>query len=246
MDDRRRPLLNLVAVLLLAAQAVNVAPALAAAAPPAVDVAATTPGSALVTRAQGLYREARYDEAVGALMGPILRKELAGQELIEARLVLARCYVKKGILPRAKEHFAAILAIDPAYTLDRSRVDADELAVFTEVKGVPAAAPPAAAPGKPAATPGKPAATPGKPAVTPGKETPPAVEPAQPQLHKPETAAAGPQKESWIKRNKFLAIGLLVGGGVAVGLAAGGGGGGGETPPLPGTLPGFPSVPGRP
>ena len=234
MDARRRPFTRIFAILLLAAQAVNVAPALAAATP--VKPAATASSSSgLVTRAQGLYRDARYDEAVGALMGPILRKELAGRDLIEARLVLARCYVKKGILPRAKEHFGAILAIDPAFTLDRSRVDADELTVFNEVKGVPAAAPSTTKPA-PAA----------KPSTPPAKEAPPATEPAQPQLHKPAAETAGAQKESWFKKNKFLAIGLLVGGGVAVGLAAGGGGGGGETPPLPGTLPGFPSVPSRP
>lgn len=245
MDDRRRPLIRIFTVLLLAAQAVNVAPALAAA--PAVSLAATAAsGSGLVTRAQGLYRDARYDEAVGLLAGPILRKELAGQELIEARLVLARCYVKKGILPRAKEHFGAILAIDPAFTLDRTRVEADELAVFNEVKGVSAApAKPASAPAKDTPPVTKPA-TPAKPATPPAKEPPPVVAPAQPQLHKPEVGTAGAPKESWLKRNKFLAIGLVVGGGVAVGLAAGGGGGGGGTPPGPTTLPGFPSVPSRP
>ena len=237
MDDRRRPLLQLVAVLLLAAQVANVAPALAAPAP-AKPAATSTSGSGLVARAQGFYREARYDEAVGLLMGPILRKELAGQELIEARLVLARCYVKKGIMPRAKEHFGAILAVDPAFALDRSRVDADELAVFNEVKGVPATPPPAATAGKPATPAGKNAPPAGK--------TPPATEPGQPQLHKPDAAVAGTQKESWLKNNKFLAIGLVVGGGVAVGLAAGGGGGGSSTPPGPTALPGFPSVPGRP
>jgi len=234
MDARRRPLLQLTTSMLLVAQLANAAPALAAPAPAAAGTSATA-GSGLVIRAQGFYREARYDEAVGLLMGPVLRKELAGQELIDARLVLARCYVKKGIMPRAKEHFGAILAVDPAFTLDRSRVDADELAVFNEVKGVPAAAPPATKPA-PAA----------KPSTPPVKETPPATEPGQPQLHKPETAAAGPQKESWIKKNKFLAIGLVVGGGVVVGLAAGGGGGGGSTPPGPTLLPGFPSVPNRP
>lgn len=230
MDDRRRPLVQALAILLLAAQAVNVAPALAAPAP-AKPAATAAKSSGLVTRAQGLYREARYDEAVGVLAGPVLRKELAGQELIEARLVLARCYVKKGILPRAKEHFGAILAIDPAFTLDRSRADAEELAVFNEVKGVPATPPPAATPAKPA---------PG------GKDAPPAAQPATPTLHKPEAAASGPQKESWLKRNKFLAIGLVVGGGVVAGLAAGGGGGGDGTPPGPTALPGFPAVPTRP
>jgi len=230
MDDRRRPLMQALAILLLAAQAVNVAPALAAPAPakPAATAAKSSP---LVTRAQGLYREARYDEAVGVLAGPVLRKELSGQDLIEARLVLARCYVKKGILPRAKEHFGAILALDPAFTLDRSRADAEELAVFNEVKGVPATAPPVATPAKPA---------PG------GKDAPPTTEPAAPTLHRPEAAAAGPQKESWLKKNKFLAIGLVVGGGVVAGLAAGGGGGGGGNPPGPSQLPGFPATPTRP
>ncbi|MCC6348544.1 MAG: hypothetical protein IT347_03005 [Candidatus Eisenbacteria bacterium] len=235
MDDRRRPLMQLVAVLLLTAQLANAAPALAAPAPAAAGSSAAS-ASSLVIRAQGFYREARYDEAIGLLAGPVLRKELSGQTLIDARLVLARCYVKKGILPRAKTHFEAILALDPAFTLDRTRADADEIAVFNEVKGV--VAPPAAT--RPQ--------TPVKPA-SPGKEPPakaPATEPATPQLHKPVTEAPAGQKESWLKRNKYLAIGLIVGGGVAIGVAAGGGGGGGSTPPGPQALPGFPGVPARP
>lgn len=240
MDDRRRPLMQVVAALLLAAQVANAAPALSAPAPAAAGASATA-ASGLVIRAQGFYREARYDEAVGLLAGPVLRKELTGQELIDARLVLARCYVKKGILPRAKEHFGAILALDPAYTLDRTRVDADELAVFNEVKGA-APAPVASKPAAPATKPATPAKEP--PASKPA--TPPATEPAPPQLHKPATEEPAAQKESWLKKNKYLAIGLLVGGGVAVGLAAGGGGGGGGTPPGPTPLPGFPGVPTRP
>lgn len=231
MDDRRRSLLRATTLLLLAAQLANVAPALAAPAP-AAPAATTAKASGLVTRAQGLYREARYDEAIGTLAGPVLRKELAGQDLVEARLVLARCYVKKGIVPRAKEHFAAILAIDPDFTLDRSRVDADELEVFSEVKGVPAST-------------GKPAPPAAKPA-TPETPAPPASpEPAQPTLHKPSTDMPGAQKESWLSRNRYLALGLLVGGGVAAGFAMGGGGGS-STPPGPPPLPGFPAVPTRP
>lgn len=232
MDVRRRSLLRATSALLLAAQFANVAPALAAPAPAKPAAAAAPKSSALVTRAQGFYREARYDEAVGLLAGPILRKELAGADLVDARLVLARCYVKKGILPRAKEHFAAILVIDPGFTLDKTRVDADELAVFHDVKGLPEP-PPAAAADKP-----------GTPA---GRTPPPATgEPATPQLHKPDTGAPGSQGQGWLARNKFLALGLVVGGGVAAGLALGGGGGGSTQPPGPATLPGFPSVPNRP
>jgi hypothetical protein len=230
MDDRRRSLLRTTSALLLLSQLAGATPALAATAPAKPAATAAKPAG-LVPRAQGYYREARYDEAVGLLAGPVMRKELAGQELIEARLVLARCYVKKGIIPRAKEHFAAILAIDPAYTLDKSRVDADELAVFNEVKGVPAvAAPPAVAAGKPA---------------TPEGKTPPApTAAAQPPLHKPETEAAGAQKQSWFSKNKYLALGILVGTGVAVGVAMGGGGDDTSPPAGPATLQPFPQVPG--
>jgi len=259
MDDPRRSLLRPISALLLVTQLVSVAPVLAAAAP---ATTATAP-SGLVLRAQGYYRDARYDEAVGLLAGPVMRKEMAGQELIDARLVLARCYVKKGITPRAKEHFAAILAIDPAYTLTKTQADAEEMAVFNEVKSahgaaVPpgavaagkAAPPAAAAAGK--ATP--PAATTGKGATTDptaAKTTPPATPPpastapsaqAQPPMHKPETEAADTEKKGWLSRNKYLALGILAGTAVAVGVAASGGGG---SEPAAGTatLAGFPAVP---
>ncbi len=235
MDDRRRSLLRATSALLLAAQLVNVAPALAAPAPAGAATAAAKKNADLVARAQTMYDQARYDEAVGLLAGPVLRKEISGSELVAARLVLARCYVKKGILPRAKQHFEAILAIDPAFKLDRAKVDADELAVFNEVKGVPATPEPAPAPVK----------APPEAKAPPAKEPPPATGSAQPQLHKPEVPAASASGgQSWLAKNKYLALGLVVGGGVAAGLALGGGGGGSSTPPGPNPLPGFPSVPG--
>lgn len=260
MDDRRRSLLRPISALLLLSQLAGVTPVLAAAAPaqPATSAATST---GLVLRAQGYYRDARYDEAVGLLAGPVMRKELAGQELIDARVVLARCYVKKGITPRAKEHFGAILAINPSYTLSKSQADAEELAVFNEVKaaqasGVPPgavagkAAPPAAAATKGAATP--PAATTGKGATTDptAAKTPPATTApaaptaqAQPPLHKPETGAESGEKKGWLSRNKYLALGLLVGAGVAVGVAASGGGDDAATVSGTAVLPGFPGVP---
>ncbi len=228
MDERRRPLLRATTALLLATQLLNVAPVLAATAP--VKPAATASKNAsLIASARTFYEQARYDEAVGLLAGPVLRKEITGQELIEARLLLARCYVKKGILARAKQHFEAILAIDPSFTLDRTKVDADELAVFDEVKGVPSPPAPGEAAGKGTAPEGKAPATAG----------------SQPQLHKPVVASSGGSGQSWLSRNKYLAIGLVVGGGVAAGFAfSGGNGGGGGNPPGPTTLPGFPAVPG--
>ena len=262
MDEHRRSLLRPISALLLVSQLAGAAPALAATAPakPAATTAATY---GLVLRAQGYYRDARYDEAVGLLAGPVMRKELAGQELIDARVVLARCYVKKGITPRAKEHFGAILAIDPTYTLSKSQADAEELAVFNEVKAshgtaVPApavaaagkAAPPAAAAAKgtpPATTTGKGATTdPTAAKAAPPATTAPAAPSAQaqPPMHKPETEPSGGEKKSWLSRNKYLALGLLVGTGVAVGVAASGGGSDdGATATGTSALPGFPGVP---
>lgn len=227
MDDRRRSFLRTTSALLLLAQVASAAPALAAPAPaPAASTVAPRP-EVLVAKGLAYYREARYDEAVGLLSGPILRKELAGDELREARLVMARCYVKKGITTRAKEYFGAVIASDPTLTGEQAGLDAEELAVFNQVKGVPAT-PPATPSTKPA----------------PEAKTPPAAtEGEKPQLRKP-VVAAGPSQPGWFSRNKYLAIGLIVGGGVAVGLAAGGGGGGGSSPPPgPTVLPGFPAVP---
>jgi len=237
MDDRRRLALRTTSALLLLSQLASVAPAVAAVAPaPAKPAATAAKPSSLVSRAQGYYRDARYDEAVGLLAGPILRKELVGDELREARLVMARCYVKKGITPRAKEYFGAILAADPTFTAEQAKLDAEELAVFNSVKGVPAAAavvPPA---GKTT-----PAAKPAPEAKTPPAKT---GEP-QPALHKPAVESSAQSQPGWFSRNKYLAIGLAVGGAVAIGLAASsGGGGGGETPPVPTSLPEFPRVPG--
>jgi hypothetical protein len=218
------------ALLLLAAQLANATAVLAAAIPTKPVTAAARP-TALVSRAQGFYREARYDEAVGLLSGPILRKELSGDELREAHVVLARCYVKKGMLPRAKEHFAAILVADPAYVLDGKHADAEEQAVFNLVRGAQPA-PPATAAGKPAGPAGKPAANPAPP-----------VQPAQPQLHKPSIGPTTDSKPSWLSRNKYLAIAVVAGGGVVAGLALGGGGGG-TTPARVPNLAGFPAPPG--
>jgi hypothetical protein len=230
MDERRRSLLRTTSALLLIAQVAGTVPALAATAPakPATAPATAAKGTGLVPKAQAYYRDARYDEAVGLLAGPILRKELAGDELREARLVMARCYVKKGMTPRAKEYFGAVVTADPAYVPEKGKLDDEEMAVFNSVKGV--SAPQAAVP---------------PPAKTPDGKTPPAATtPAQPEMHKPDVAAAGSSQPSWLSRNKYLALGAVVVGGVAIGLAASSGGGDSSPTPGPTSLPGFPAVPG--
>lgn len=240
MDARHRPLLKLTSCVALAAQCIAAVPAWSAVAP-AKPAPATTPApavrkpaapvdaSALIARAQGFYKEGRYDEALGQLAGPIARKELTGDALREARIVLARCYVKKGMTPRAKDHFAAVLAADPAFVLDAKHADAEELAVFAQVKGVPSTPAPVAT--APEGIPGKNA---GAPADKPAKP--------KPDLGLPSASTAS-GRPSWLARNKYLALAVVAGGGLAVGLAGGGGGGSDGPAPKP-ALPGFPSPPG--
>ena len=87
-----------------------------------------------------MYAQARYDEAVTLLYGPISRGELKGEELRDGRILMARCYVKKGLPDRAKDLFAQVIADDPAFVLAATEADAEELAVFQSAKAPPLAA----------------------------------------------------------------------------------------------------------
>ncbi len=221
---------RIVAIVALAAQLASTMPA-AAVTPTtgAPGAPARAAGTTLIRRAQSLYAEARYDEAVTALYGPVSRGELKGSELRDARVLMARCYVKKGLTPRAKDLFAAVVAADPAFVLDASRADAEEVAVFQQVKPPAAAATPAPAPSKPHGPP-TPTAT----------NTPPAPRP------EPRRPNIGPVPESnggWLSRHKFLAATLAVGAGAGAVLIATSGGGGSSTPKGPDALPGFPPPP---
>ncbi len=221
------------ALLLVAAHCGSPLSALAAAAPaPARSGArATTPAykpPVLVSRALGLYQQARYDEAVTLLLGPVTRGEFKGADLREARIVLARCYVKKGLENRANEHFKAILAAEPAFELDATRADAEELAAFRAIK--PAASPEPVATAKPVGP---------EPAPATPREKTPAMKAAI-----PPASGAGDQK-GWLSSHKGLAILVAVAGGGAVAALAAGGGGGSSSGPAPAVVPDFPPPPNR-
>jgi len=99
--------------------------------------AGTTPthsGASLVSRAQGLYAQARYGEATTLLTGPVNRGELSGTTLRDARVLLGRCYVQTGNTARAKEYFAAVIADDPDFVLDKAKAGQDEIDVFNQAK----------------------------------------------------------------------------------------------------------------
>lgn len=227
----RRPIAALVLVAQCAGPVAAFAATEAAPKPATAKPATSKPAASarklpvVVTRALGLYQQDRFDEAVTLLTGPVSRGELQGADLREARIVLARCYVKKGLTNRANEHFSAILAAEPAFVLDAGKADAEELAVFQALKPAPVAA----------ATPGTPPATPGTPAP---REKTPAMKAALPPQQ-----ASGAAKKGWLASHKAVAVLLAVAGGGAVAALAGGGGDGATPiPPTP-TVPDFPPPP---
>lgn len=215
------------AALLVAAQLAGPVSAIAAAAPPRTSgsARATTARKphALVARALALYGQARYDDAVTTLLGPVSRAELQGADLRDARIVLARCYVKKGLSARAEEHFKAVLAADPSFELASPQADAEEIEAFRAVKPAPASAPVATT----------------TPAPSEPREKTPAMKAALP----PSSGAS--DKKGWLSSHKGLALLVVVAGGGAAAALAGGGGGGSSTGPVTPTVPDFPPPPNR-
>jgi hypothetical protein len=226
----QRPLSHrLTACLLLAAQLASAAPAFAVTPgpAPAAGTAARPAAATLLRRAMNLYTQARYDEAITMLFGPVNEGGFKGVDLRDARVLMARCYVKKGLATRAKDLFATVVAAEPEFVLDSSRADAEEVAVFNQVKPP---APPARAQAQEPKHPGTPADKPAprKPNIGPTEGTGPA-----------SASSAG-----WLSRHKVLAAALVVGSGSAAFALAGSGGG--SSSPKPVTKPDLPFFPSPP
>src|SRR5262245_2448988 len=85
-----------------------------------------------VQRGQEYYEQSRFDEAIGLLRDLVDRGALTGDDLVKAREILARSYVKKGYPVQGKEMFKAILRQDASYRPDPIKVPPDETAVFEQ------------------------------------------------------------------------------------------------------------------
>ena len=204
---------------------------------PAIS-AAQSGGAPNVAKGQEYYEQSRFDEAIGLLKDLVDRGALQGDDLLHARELLARSYVKKGYPVQGKEMFKAILRTNPQWRPDPIRVPPDETAVFEQALKEATAE---GASGTPPATPGgtpPPATTP--PATTEAVAPPPAPKPA------PTPASAlVPESGEGKKSNKklwYIVGGAVLLGGIAAAAAGGGGGGGGSSAPAP--LAGFPGPPG--
>ena len=200
---------------------------------PAAAQSAQTP----VRRGQEYYDQSRFDEAILLLKDLVDRGQLSGDDLVKAREVIARSYVKKGYPAQGREMFKAILRDRPEWRPDPIRVPPDEMAVFdaalqeyqTETQGG------AAQPGREAKR-DTVAAAPVAPAT---RTSAPAVAPV---LRQPQEASA--RKKSLASQWWVWVLGVGVVGGAAAAMGGGGGGGdGGNPPPAGNDLPGFPGHP---
>lgn len=200
---------------------------------PAASAPAGGGDAQLVSRAQTLYGQARYGEATTLLLGPVRRGELGGKTLRNADVLLARCYVQTGNLARAKEYFAAALAVDPAFTLEKGRATPEEIDVFRDVRGTAAGS---TKPAEPQGTGGGPSTPSGPPAPAAG----PAA--ATPPMHAP-TLPAAKGGGNWIASHHGLAALFVLGGAAAVVAIASSGGSTSTKKVEP--LDNFPSVPTR-
>jgi hypothetical protein len=177
-------------------------------------VAAQTSSKTPVTRGQEYYEQSRFDEAITLLRDLVDRGALAGDDLLKAREILARSYVKKGYPAQAKDMFKAILRTNPEYRPDPIRVPPDETAVFEQaLKEYKAEAPAGAQPARVDTVRAAPPSSASKASET-GVVVPAATTGGKKPLY----------KQWWV----WLA-GAAVIGGVA---AAAGGGGGDGTPDL--------------
>ena len=215
---------RLTASLMLAAQLAASLPAFAVTPAPAGGTAAHPIASTVLRRAQNLYKQGLYDDVVTTLYSPVNGGTLKGTNLRDARVLMARAYVKKGLTSKARDLFGAVLAAEPAFVLDETRADAEEIAVFNSVK-----------PQAPPAAPARPSRPEPKP------ETKPVDKPApgQPNIGPVPNEGGG---SSWLGRHKVLTAVLAVGTGSAAMFIAGSGGSSGKTAP-PEPLPGFPRPP---
>jgi hypothetical protein len=193
-------------------------------APAVAQTGKTTP----VVRGQEYYEQSRFDEAISLLRDLVDRGALSGDDLLKAREILARSYVKKGYPAQAKDMFKAILRTNPEYRPDPIRVPPDETAVFEQALKEYKAEAPVTTPAHVDTV-----------RATPPTSTPPSAgakttgEMVVPQ--EKSNAKKPLYKQWWV----WLA-GAVVVGGVAAAAAGSGGGGGSSTPS---GLSGFPGPP---
>jgi hypothetical protein len=193
-----------------------------------------------VQKGQEYYEQSRFDEAISLLKDLVDRGALAGDDLLRARELLARSYVKKGYPVQGKEMFKAILRTNPSWRPDPIRVPPDETAVFDQALKEFTTEGGAAAP-----VPG------GAPADTTKGATPPPVAPvpaaAKPSPTPASTVVPGAATETKEKKKSSKTLWYVLGGAVLIGgiaaAAGGGGGGGGSTPPPPTALAPMPGPP---
>jgi hypothetical protein len=195
---------------------------------PRSAAAQTAPTS--LRRGQDYYNQSRFDDAILLLKDLVDRGLLSGDDLVKAREVIARSYVKKGYPAKGREMFKAILRDRSDWRPDPIRVPPDEMEIFdAALREYQAEVQREAAVPKPDTLVAAPAVQPAAPA-------------AARVLRQPKETSG--KRKSLASQWWVWALGAGVVGGVAAALGGGGGGDGGIPPPVvPNDLPGFPGHP---
>lgn len=81
---------------------------------------------------QRLYDRGEYEKASTTLQSALDGGGVLGDDVVRARALLGRCYVKAGRAADARAAFLGALERDPAFRLSRRTVPPDEYAVFGE------------------------------------------------------------------------------------------------------------------
>src|SRR5262245_59316792 len=81
--------------------------------PPATG--APSPSQSVIDKARDQYEQGQFSEAIDDLRAELASGRLTGSSAREARELIARCLVRQGNRPDAKEAFKAQLHLDPSY-----------------------------------------------------------------------------------------------------------------------------------
>lgn len=100
---------------------------------PARPARAQESGGAL-EQARAHYEATRFKEAIDVLTSAIRDGRVTGDDVNEARELLARCLAKEGRRLEAKEAWKSVLRSNPTYVPDGTRIPPDEIESFRDAK----------------------------------------------------------------------------------------------------------------
>jgi len=114
--------------LVIGASTIAVLPASAQTPPAGQPATAANP----IEKARDQYEQGQFSEAIEDLRAGLASGKITGSSAREARELIARCLVRQGNRPDAKEAFKALLHLDPSYRPAAGSLPPDEQEVYDQ------------------------------------------------------------------------------------------------------------------